>query len=106
MSKAKVSERDARVEKLTQAIIFAQLSQDPPVIFPAEAVRAWAEVLDDCGVRQTDELAETVPTLPNWMTHELKQSTPEQDRPVPQPMAGKARVAQAPKIPKHIKPSI
>lgn len=65
-----------RVEKLTQALLFALVSgvPDQPYPIPVGAAQMMADLLDDLGVRQTDQRAQEI-TLPTWITQRVREST-------------------------------
>ncbi|AMS03262.1 hypothetical protein BJD62_gp19 [Gordonia phage Lucky10] len=97
------SERDLRVEKLSAALLHALLfanEQPYPLSVPA-AVKV-AEMLDDLGVRQTDEMAAEV-ELPGWVMQRLREEAPEVpvDADPFEPQETE-RVAEAPKRPSRI----
>lgn len=97
------SERDERVEKLAAAILHALLfanEQPYPLGVPA-AVRV-AEMLDDLGVRQTDEMVAEV-ELPGWVMQRLREEAPEVPVDVdPFEPQETPLVAEAPKCPSRI----
>lgn len=100
--------KDARVEQLTRALLYALVSgvPDQPYPIPVPAARMIASLMDDCGVRQTDERAQEI-SLPGWVSQrvtETAQDPPtESDHfaPQPSPMIRKAPPRPA-KIPKKL----
>ncbi|GAA2071764.1 hypothetical protein [Williamsia deligens] len=95
--------REGRIEKLTQAITFALLTgNEQPYPIPVPAVRNMAVLLDDCGLRQTDQVAATV-KLPGWVTERVREeSTPVPAEPDHHAMQETPRVCEAPAPPKRI----
>ncbi|AXQ62852.1 hypothetical protein SEA_ANGELIQUE_21 [Gordonia phage Angelique] len=91
------------VEKLTQALVFAfATANDVPYAIPVPVMKSVAVMLDRCGVKQTDDIAEDV-SLPGW----ILERTREEAAPVAQALDHHAvqdssRVATAPKQPKRI----
>lgn len=92
-----------RVGTLTQAIIFALLTaNEQPYPLSIPAATKVADLLDDCGWRQTGEQVSTI-ELPAWMTERAR----EESREVPaepdhHAMQDTDRVATAPEPPKRI----
>ncbi|GGF39194.1 hypothetical protein [Williamsia phyllosphaerae] len=65
--------RAARVEQLTQALVFALLTaNEQPYPLAVPAARKVAEMLDDCGVRQTGEQVTEI-ELPGWMSERVRE---------------------------------
>ncbi|MCH5645172.1 hypothetical protein [Gordonia sp. ABSL49_1] len=93
-------DKSDRVDVLAKAVAFAMYTHQYPISMPA--VRQIAELLDDCGVRQTDEKATEI-TLPGVMLERLREGSTEVPDPIdlstPQETP---RVRKAPKRPKRI----
>ena len=97
-----VEEKAARVETLTRAIAFAITSAVPQYTIGVPVIRQIAEVLDDCGVRQTEETSADI-TLPGWLSQRVREET----TPIPEPVdmhaeQDTALVGVAPKRPARI----
>ncbi|GAA1891935.1 hypothetical protein [Williamsia serinedens] len=96
-------EKAAEVEKLTKAFMFALLTgNEQPYPIPTPAVRNMADRLYDCGVRQTDAVAEEV-VLPNWVTEKVREeAAPVATDPDHHAMQDTDRVMVAPEPPRRI----
>ncbi|GAA1882056.1 hypothetical protein [Williamsia serinedens] len=96
-------EKAARVEQLTQAITFALLTaNEQPYPIAVPAVRRMADMLDDCGVRQTDEMASTV-DLPGWVKERVREdAAPTPVEPDHFAIQETDRVAEAPSMPSRL----
>ncbi|ANA85229.1 hypothetical protein SEA_ENALISNAILO_21 [Gordonia phage EnalisNailo] len=92
------------VEKLTQALIFAfATANDVPYAIPLPVMKSAAVMLDRCGVKQTDDVAENV-SLPGWILERAREeAAPIAESPDHHAIqADSPRVATAPKQPKRI----
>lgn len=70
-------DKNVRVEKLTQALLFALLTaNEQPYPLPVPVARRVAEMMDDCGVRQTGDVATEI-TLPGYITEAVREETVE-----------------------------
>lgn len=99
-------DKKAQVELLTKAMIYAQVSaSETPALIPAAVVQKWADSMYECGVRHTAKKGQ-VPPLPSWISAAVTEQQPEPEKPVPAPMEGKARVAEAPPIPDNVEPQV
>ena len=74
-------EKTARVETLMRALVFAFTTSTPEYAIPVPVARKVAEVMDDCGVRQTDEKSELI-EIPGWLSERVREET----LPVPEPV--------------------
>lgn len=94
---------ESNVDVLQRALAFAFLTAtDPPIVFAMPTVRKVAEVLDACGVSQTDvKKLDQVPPLPKWLRHGMAEApdSPRPSRQDPAKAASCARVGKAPKPP-------
>ena len=95
-------DKQARVEMLARAIIFGYTVGAPQYSIPVEVARAVAEVMDDCGVRQTDEKSTEI-ELPGWLSEKVREET----TPIPEPVDQHSPretdlVGEAPEPPKRI----
>ncbi len=97
------TERTERVEKLAAGLLFALMTGGDAAypIPPHEALKI-ADLMDRCGIRQTDDIAERVDLAP-WITERLREhSAPVPTEPDPGVIAATPRVRTAPKPPKKI----
>lgn len=67
-------DKQARVETLTRAIVFAYTVATPEYAIPVEIARKLAQVMDGCGVRQTDEKSSDI-ELPGWLSEKVREET-------------------------------
>lgn len=97
-------DRDEQIEKITQAVLWALMTaNEQPYPLAVPAAKAVATMMVDCGVRQTDEIAEKI-ELPNWVTERVREQTTG-DVPVPPDIhepQETPRVVEAPPCPSRI----
>ncbi|MDJ0010090.1 hypothetical protein [Gordonia alkanivorans] len=97
------TEREQQIEKLTAAIIHVLLfSNEQPYPIPVPVATKAAEMAYQCGVRQTDEIAEEI-ELPGWVMEQVREQSTEVPVDVdPYEPQETSRVVEAPKCPKRI----
>ncbi|QHJ86357.1 hypothetical protein SEA_BIRDSONG_20 [Gordonia phage Birdsong] len=97
------TEREQGIEMLTQALIFALMTaNEQPYPLAAPAAAKCAEMMYDCGVRQTDDKASEI-TLPGWITQRVREEATEVPVDVdPFEPQETPRVVEAPPCPSRI----
>lgn len=103
MSEVELSERDQRVERLSQALLFALMTaNEQPYPLAVPAARNVAAMMDDLGWRESGERREDV-SLPGWLTERVREESQpvpvEPDHHAPQETS---RLRSAPKRPSRI----